>query len=72
MYTSAGKSIETLLSDFEARAMDADYGASTTDYLHAAIMVRAAQTQRRWAKVAAIAASLSVVIAVVALMVAAS
>jgi hypothetical protein len=35
------------------------------------IMVRAAQEQRRWARVAAIAACISVAIAVVALIVAA-
>lgn len=69
-YTSEGKSIETLLSDYEARAMDKDYGGSTTEYLHAAIMVRAAQEQRRWAKIAAVAACVSVVVAVVALVVA--
>jgi len=70
-YTSDGKSVEQLLRDYEQRLMDADYGGSTTEYLHASIMVRAAQTQRRWAMVAAIAACSSVVIALVAVVIAA-
>jgi len=69
-YSSEGKSAAQVLRDYEARLLDADYGGSTTDYLHAAIMVKAAQEQRRWAKVAAIAACVSVVVAVVALIIA--
>jgi len=70
-YRSEGKSAKQVLRDYEDRLLDADYGGSTTDYLQAAIMVKAAQGQRRWAMVAALAACVCVVIEVVALIVAA-
>jgi hypothetical protein len=70
-YTAKGKSVRELLADYEAHRMDADQGANTVDYLHAALMARAAEVQRRWAMVAAIAACVSVAVAVVTLIVAA-
>ena len=69
-YTSQGKSAKRVLRDYENGELDADYGSSTTEYLHAPVMVKAAQQQRIWAMVAALAAAVSVVIAVIALIVA--
>ena len=69
-YTSQGKSAKRVLRDYENGELDADYKGSTTEYLHAVVMVKAAQQQRVWAMVAALAAVVSVVIAVVALIVA--
>jgi hypothetical protein len=70
-YKAEGKSTDKLLSDYEDWLLDADYGGSTAEYLHAAIMVKAAQEQRRWAMIAAIAACISVAVAIVALVVSA-
>jgi hypothetical protein len=70
-YRAGDRSIEQLLGDYEDRKRDADYKGSATEYLHAAIMVKAAQRQQSWAIVAAIAACVSVVVAVMALIVAA-
>ena len=64
-YTSQGKSAKQVLKDYEDGKLDADYGGTTVEYLHAAIMVKAAQQQRLWAMVAAIAAVISVAVAVI-------
>jgi hypothetical protein len=69
-YSSDGKNSQQVLKDFEAGLLN-DHGGNTTEYLHAVIMVRTAQEQRRWATVAAIAACLSLVVAIVALVIAA-
>jgi hypothetical protein len=53
-YSSDGKNSQQVLNDFEAGLLN-DHGGNTTEYLHAVIMVRTAQEQRRWATVAAIA-----------------
>ncbi|HME02957.1 MAG TPA: hypothetical protein VKG38_07980 [Solirubrobacteraceae bacterium] len=70
-YTAKGKSVAQLLEDYELHLMDASQKGNTVDYLHAALMARAAQVQRFWAIVAAVAACLSVGVAIVALVVAA-
>jgi hypothetical protein len=70
-YSANGKTIEQVLSDYEAGLLN-DHGGATTEYLHAVIMVRAAQEQRRWARVAAVAACISVAVAIIALIVATS
>ena len=36
-YTAQGKTSDEILGDFEAGAMDADYGGSTTEYMQAAV-----------------------------------
>jgi uncharacterized membrane protein YbaN (DUF454 family) len=64
------KSVNQLLDDYEQHAMDATYKDVTVEYLHAALMTRAAEVQQRWAIVAAVAACLSVAVAVAALIVA--
>jgi hypothetical protein len=76
-YSAAGKSVEAILKDFEDHVMDSTYEANTTDYLHAAVTVaaaraqeRAADAQRQWAKVAALAACTSTLVAVAAVLVA--
>jgi hypothetical protein len=66
-YRAGRRNIEQLLTDYEDRKLDATYKGSTTEYLHAAIMVKAAQRQQLWAMVASVAACVSVVLAVVAL-----
>jgi hypothetical protein len=71
-YTAKGKSVRKLLEDDEQHRMDASQKGNTVEYLHAALMARAAEVQRRWAIVAAVAACLSVAVAVAALIVAAS
>jgi hypothetical protein len=69
-YTAKGKSVRRLLEDYEQHLMD-EHKGNTVEYLHAALMTRAAEVQRRWAIVGAVAACLSVAVAVVALVVAA-
>jgi hypothetical protein len=69
-YRAGKRSIKQLLTDYEDRKLDADYRGSAAEYLHAAIMVKAAQRQHLWAMVAAIAACVSVGVAVAALIVA--
>jgi hypothetical protein len=68
-YTAKGKSVHKLLEDYEQHRMDASQKGNTVDYLHAALMARAAEEQQRWAIVAAVAACLSVTVAVAALIV---
>jgi hypothetical protein len=67
-YSAKGRTIEQVLADYEAGLLN-DHGGATTEYLHAVIMVRAAQEQRRYARVAAFAACVSVAVAVVALII---
>jgi hypothetical protein len=69
-YSANDKSIEQLLVDYEQHLLDADYGGSTTEYLHAAIMVRVAVAQRRWSRVVGIAACTSAAAAIAAVIVA--
>ncbi|MGH2865462.1 MAG: hypothetical protein ACRDJX_09475 [Solirubrobacteraceae bacterium] len=69
-YTSADKSAKQVLADYEKHLLDKEFGGSTTDYLHAAIMVKAAEQQRLWGMIAALAACISVAVAVAALIVA--
>lgn len=71
-YTATGKSLEQLLKDFEDHKMDAPFGANATEFLHAAIAVRASQDAVRVAGatrfaawVAAGAAVAAVVVAIV-------
>lgn len=69
-YSAIGKRPEQILKDFEEHLLDADYQANTTEYLHAALSMAAARAQERWAKVAAVAACASTLVAVAALVVA--
>jgi hypothetical protein len=69
-YTAKGKSRDQLLEDYEKHRMDASQKGNTVEYLHAALMSRAAQEQRFWAIVGAVVACLSVAIALAALLVA--
>ena len=48
--------------------MDSDQKGNTVDYLHAALMARAATVQQQWAIVGAVAACLSAIAAVVAVL----
>jgi hypothetical protein len=59
-----------LLEDYEKHNLD--QVPNTAEYLQAVLSVRAAQEQQRWAIVAAVAACLSVAVAVAALVVALS
>jgi predicted subunit of tRNA(5-methylaminomethyl-2-thiouridylate) methyltransferase len=77
-YTARGKTVDRILADFEDHLMDSTYEANTTDYLHAAVTAaaaraqeRAADAQRRWAKIGAVAACASTFVAVAAVVVAA-
>jgi hypothetical protein len=76
-YSARGKTVERILKDFEEHLMDSTYEANTTDYLHAAVTTaaaraqeRAADAQRHWAKVAALAACASTFVALAAVVVA--
>ena len=69
-YTAQGKTSDEILGDFEAGAMDADYGGSTTEYMQAAVTAAAARAQERWVKVAALAACVSTGVAIAAVVVA--
>ena len=69
-YTARGKTVDQILKDFEDHAMDTTYRGNTTDYLHAAVTSAAARAQERWAKVSAIAACTSALVAVAAVLVA--
>lgn len=53
-YTAKGKKVGQLLDDYEKQRMDASQKGNTVDYLHAALMARAAQEQRFWAIVGAV------------------
>ena len=64
------KSRRELLDDYQKHRMDADQKGNTDEYLQAVLSARAAQEQQRWAIVAAVAACLSVAVAVAALIVA--
>jgi hypothetical protein len=68
-YTAKGKSRDQLMDDYEGGHINAHQGGNTIEYLHAALMSRAADEQRLWAIVGASAACFSVVISVVALLV---
>jgi hypothetical protein len=68
-YSAKGKTVGELRDDYEQHRMDADQGGNIVEYLHAALMARAAEDQQRWAVVAAVAACVSVVVAAVALIV---
>jgi hypothetical protein len=59
-----------LLDDYEKHNLDKV--PNTAEYLQAVLSARAAQEQQRWAIVAAVAACLSVAVAVAALIVAVS
>jgi hypothetical protein len=67
MYRAGNRSPRRLLRDFEDHKLDGSYKGNTTDYLHAAITVRAAVQARFWAIVAASAAVVSVGVSVAAL-----
>jgi hypothetical protein len=76
-YSARGKTVEQILKDFEDHLMDSTYGGNTTDYLHAAVTTasaraqeRAADAQRHWARIAALAACASTVVAIGAVLVA--
>jgi hypothetical protein len=56
-YTAADRTIEQVLKDYETGVLNAEFKGSTLEYLHAVIAAKAAQTQQRWARVAAFAAS---------------
>jgi hypothetical protein len=71
-YSAAGKTVEEILADFERGELDSAFKGNTTDYLHAAIAVRASQDAVRIASatrfaawVAAGAAVAAVVVAIV-------
>lgn len=71
-YSARGKTLEQLLEDFESGKLNSTYQGNTTDYLHAAIAVRASQDAQRVARattfaawVAAGAAAAAVVVAIV-------
>ncbi len=71
VYSAIGKKPDEILKDFEDHLLDADYLGSTTEYMHAAIATAAARAQERWAKVAALAACASTIVAIAAVVVAA-
>jgi hypothetical protein len=70
-YTAKGKAIDELFEDFESGLLAQEFKGVTMEYLQAAISAIAAESQRRWARVAAFAACFSVAVAVAALLVAA-
>jgi hypothetical protein len=69
-YTARGKTVDELLDDFESGLLASEFKGSTVDYLRAAIAAKAAASQRYWARIAACAACLSVVVALTAVLVA--
>jgi VanZ family protein len=71
-YKAWGKELAQLLDDYERGDIVIREKGNMMEYLHAAIMVSTARSQQKWAKVAALAACVSVVIAGVALGVALS
>jgi hypothetical protein len=69
IYRAGKRTIEQPLTDYEDRLLDADHGGSTTDYLHAAILVKAVQRQALWGMIADVAARVGAIAAMVTLVV---
>jgi hypothetical protein len=71
-YSAVGKKPDQILRDLEANEIAPTYKGSTPEYVQAALSVSVANAQRRWAIVSGIAACVSTVVAVAAVIVAAT
>lgn len=70
-YSGIGKKPDEILKDLEAGTIMEDWKGSTPEYVQAALATSVANAQERWAKVAAVAACISTLVAIAAVTVAA-
>ncbi|HTA32766.1 MAG TPA: hypothetical protein VK721_05020 [Solirubrobacteraceae bacterium] len=69
-YSGIGKNPNEILRDLETGLIARDLKGSTPEYVQAALATSVANAQERWAKVSAVAACVSTLVAIAAVLVA--